>query len=234
MRLHTFLGLLILAAVGGGLAWIYHHGGSAPPEPATDLQANNSESSGGPRGQIVPLTPDDDFTGLAFIGVGKKVDEEQVAQPQQVRIPAIGRAKETDEAAEGSIHAPRLTRNFPRPLVMLGIRRLPEVGGTSEDPVAIPHSTAQQPNYAPTNPPPRRPALPLIDVEAKGTRSMNATVAARPATHTVVDGDTLPLIAEQYYGDTALAEKIYQANQGVLPSPQILPIGAELVLPASE
>ena len=50
-------------------------------------------------------------------------------------------------------------------------------------------------------------------------------------THRVVDGDTLPALAERYLGSAARAEEIYQANRDVLSDPELLPIGAELKLP---
>ena len=50
-------------------------------------------------------------------------------------------------------------------------------------------------------------------------------------THRVVDGDTLPALAERYLGSAARAEEIYRANRDVLSDPGLLPIGADLKLP---
>ena len=53
-------------------------------------------------------------------------------------------------------------------------------------------------------------------------------------THTVVDGYTLPALAARYFGSAARAEEIYQANHDMLSDPGLLPIGAELKLPARD
>ena len=62
------------------------------------------------------------------------------------------------------------------------------------------------------------------------------TSAAReepPATrtHTVAKGDTLYSLARQYYNDQGRWKDIYQANLGMLSSPDLVKIGQELVIP---
>jgi nucleoid-associated protein YgaU len=52
-----------------------------------------------------------------------------------------------------------------------------------------------------------------------------------PRTHTIVDGDSLAKLAERFLGDPQLGDRIYQLNRGVLSSPDLLPIGAEVELP---
>jgi hypothetical protein len=52
-----------------------------------------------------------------------------------------------------------------------------------------------------------------------------------PRTHTIVDGDSLPKLAERYLGDAKFSDQIYQLNRDVLNDPELLPIGAELKLP---
>lgn len=49
--------------------------------------------------------------------------------------------------------------------------------------------------------------------------------------HTVRDGDTLFSLSRLYYGDAERFGLIYQANRGVLQSPDALPVGADLVIP---
>jgi nucleoid-associated protein YgaU len=54
----------------------------------------------------------------------------------------------------------------------------------------------------------------------------------RPAQkHKIVDGDTLPKLAERYLGSADRAWEIYEANRELLPSPELLPIGVELTIP---
>jgi hypothetical protein len=53
-----------------------------------------------------------------------------------------------------------------------------------------------------------------------------------PQKHKIVDGDTLPGLAERYLGSADRAWEIYEANRELLPSPELLPIGVELCIPA--
>ncbi len=55
-----------------------------------------------------------------------------------------------------------------------------------------------------------------------------------PAKHKIVDGDTLPALAERYLGDGSRWNEIFQANQNALSSPQLLPIGAVLAIPSAD
>jgi len=52
--------------------------------------------------------------------------------------------------------------------------------------------------------------------------------------HKIVDGDSLANLAERYLGAAERAMEIYEANRDVLPSPAVLPIGAELKIPPRE
>jgi hypothetical protein len=52
-----------------------------------------------------------------------------------------------------------------------------------------------------------------------------------PRTHVVVDGDSLERLAGRYLDDSSRANEIYEANRELLASPDLLPIGAELVIP---
>lgn len=51
-------------------------------------------------------------------------------------------------------------------------------------------------------------------------------------THRVVDGDTLARLAQRYWQDASLADALYAANKAVLASPDELPIGVVLSIPA--
>ena len=54
---------------------------------------------------------------------------------------------------------------------------------------------------------------------------------SRHEKHRVVDGDSLMGLAERYLGDRTRYVEIFQANRHVLASPDILPIGVELLVP---
>jgi nucleoid-associated protein YgaU len=52
-------------------------------------------------------------------------------------------------------------------------------------------------------------------------------------THKIVDGDTLPALAQRYLGRADRYQELFECNRDVLKSPEILPIGAELRIPSS-
>jgi nucleoid-associated protein YgaU len=56
-----------------------------------------------------------------------------------------------------------------------------------------------------------------------------------PLKHKIVDGDTLPQLAERYLGSASRAMEIFQANRDVLADPNILPLhGVELKIPSNK
>jgi phage tail protein X len=55
--------------------------------------------------------------------------------------------------------------------------------------------------------------------------------SSQPRTHTVIDGDTLARLAARYLGSSDRYGEIFAANRGVLSTPDLLPIGVELVIP---
>ena len=59
-----------------------------------------------------------------------------------------------------------------------------------------------------------------------------ARVDEGPKTHTIVDGDTLGDLAARYLGSATRSLEIFEANRDVLSKPELLPIGAELKIPA--
>jgi len=59
-----------------------------------------------------------------------------------------------------------------------------------------------------------------------------AVVASElPAEHSVVAGESLSLIALDYYGDMFAWDKIYQANINAISNPNLIEIGMVLVIP---
>jgi LysM repeat protein len=50
-------------------------------------------------------------------------------------------------------------------------------------------------------------------------------------THKIVNGDSLPALAQRYLGSEDRAGEIFEANRDLLSSPDALPIGIELRIP---
>jgi nucleoid-associated protein YgaU len=59
-------------------------------------------------------------------------------------------------------------------------------------------------------------------------------VSDGPRTHVVVDGDSLERLAGRYLDDSSRGNEIYEANRELLASPDLLPIGVELVIPPNK
>jgi nucleoid-associated protein YgaU len=53
----------------------------------------------------------------------------------------------------------------------------------------------------------------------------------RERIHRVVDGDSLRLLALRYYGDENRIREILTANQAVLGSGELLPVGKTIIIP---
>jgi nucleoid-associated protein YgaU len=49
--------------------------------------------------------------------------------------------------------------------------------------------------------------------------------------HVVKKGESLWKIAEQYYGDGSLYQKIFEANQDILSDPNLIKVGQKLRIP---
>jgi nucleoid-associated protein YgaU len=99
-------------------------------------------------------------------------------------------------------------------------------------------SAASEPTHAPTLAQdfPRPLDLAVVDdkrEEVSFAPIAPPTIAAKPAIsgprqHVIVDGDTLPQLAEQYFGDRSRASEIFAQNRDVLSSPELLPLGVTI------
>jgi hypothetical protein len=59
------------------------------------------------------------------------------------------------------------------------------------------------------------------------------TGSNQPRLHVVVDGDSLARLAGRYLDDPQRANEIFELNRNLLSDPELLPIGAEIAIPAS-
>jgi nucleoid-associated protein YgaU len=66
------------------------------------------------------------------------------------------------------------------------------------------------------------PLLPASDGTPRGKE---------PQVHKIVDGDTLPALAQRYLGSSRRAIEIFNANRETLNDPELLPIGEVLKIP---
>jgi nucleoid-associated protein YgaU len=66
---------------------------------------------------------------------------------------------------------------------------------------------------------------------ADRTGPTDSPTEANLPTHKIVDGDSLPLLAERYLGSASRAGEIFACNRDVLSDPELLPIGSRLRIP---
>ena len=161
----------------------------------------------------MPLVVEEQFSGTAFIAGGSASrPQPQHEQPayQVLRQPMIRR----DTAGGEPTIQPRLSSTFPRQLRLLGIEDSAQRSSTdlidqvpSEDNVVAGGATTRE------------------------QEEQRITATTVPSRHVIVDGDTLPDIALNYYGDQSRANDIFALNRQRIPTFDLLPIGAEIELP---
>ncbi len=79
--------------------------------------------------------------------------------------------------------------------------------------------------------PPARTSATLAADPGSRSNAVGTSSAQRPTTVRVGVGDSLESIAVRFYGDRAVASRIWQANRDRLRSPDLLVPGSELLLP---
>jgi nucleoid-associated protein YgaU len=70
------------------------------------------------------------------------------------------------------------------------------------------------------------------DLEVAPAPLSHADNTDQPRGHIIVDGDSLAKLAGRYLDDPQRANEIYELNRHLLSHPDVLPIGAELVIPS--
>jgi nucleoid-associated protein YgaU len=128
----------------------------------------------------------------------------------------------------------------PPPITAHAAPRKPLRLETSDQPLA--------PTLETLGSPPQMPEMyqSLLRTSADPTPTMTTSAAQpswtnrpayarrRPKEHRIVDGDTLPALAERYLGDAAQVDELYELNRDILPSRDLLPVGKRLRIPRSD
>jgi nucleoid-associated protein YgaU len=129
----------------------------------------------------------------------------------------------------------------PPPAASLPVRSsdaaAPGEGQLQPPSVAQRPATLVKPLDVETSPPPlaeRYPETIRPSGSHRGRSNDLLLPATGPRTHKIVDGDSLAVLAERYLGSAARAREIFDANRDVLPDPELLPIGVELKIPATD
>jgi hypothetical protein len=133
--------------------------------------------------------------------------ETLATQPASIRPPGLVATARDAASAEAESARP----SKAEPAI---IKRLPPVSAASSPPA---NELASLERF------PSAPPLP----------SQRPPQAAPERTHIIVDGDSLPKLAKRYLSDAEKSSEIFAANRHLLTSPDLLPIGAELKIPAT-
>jgi nucleoid-associated protein YgaU len=75
------------------------------------------------------------------------------------------------------------------------------------------------------------PSLPRPEPLVRATAGRPAAPPRPSRQHRIVDGDTLPRLADYYLGDERRYLEIFQANRHLLVQPDLLPLGERLWIP---
>jgi nucleoid-associated protein YgaU len=142
----------------------------------------------------------------------------------------------------------------PRNIVVLPAPPAPRPLPAATQQLRHPSTTVVTPSDQPAPPPEFPKSYPSVNQVASGQQGSNPAAAnqmtgarwgsamsemlpeRRPSLpkHRIVDGDTLPLLAERYLGSASRASEIFEANRDVLADPSILRIGAVLTIPSNK
>lgn len=165
-------------------------------------------------------------------------------------VPAVARLPATDELSLRGVPLQVSTQSNASPAVGLYDEDPAPVQGAPAADLAVPRFSAGLEHLGP--PPEFTSTYPTLleSVDTWTSRQHAADVVSRsrvivrPASaesrlpgseplrrHRVVDGDTLARLAGRYLGDSSRAGEIYQANREALATPEVLPLGIEIVIP---
>jgi len=227
---HFPAGLILLA--GAAAAFVFRHDSGPqhpmPPEPVDALVR---------RAQAPAETYDHATTQLLGY-VESDVPRGTDARPQvrtAAKIDQTSGWTEFDSSSNGTSSQLGTPWNAAPPSLSPTFR-----GGDSQGRPAVNHGSAVSPAASPTARFASSGSAPWAtmrpyeasSISGESSAALSSTPANAVRHHAVRDGDTLAQLADRYYGDARRYREIYQANTHVLTDPELLPIGATLVIPA--
>ena len=149
--------------------------------------------------------------------------------PLDVHFSRTSSARSDNIASQPSIHP--ATQPARNPVRLLGSNIGAEVTWTYAHPSS--HQVEPQQRRIVHSDQPSQWRKPIASTREQ-YRRQSQTLTARQAIHRIVNGDTLPLLSQQYYGRADRALLIFAANRRTLVHPEILPIGKELIIPNAD
>ncbi len=221
MRLVQKIALVLAVLALGVCAALPFRKSDSPPTQSAERPAPSSRDSVRLRRQVVPLhvSPQVGTSPVADpLGRSSMSGSEEFPKPPPQILP--------EDPLDADAPPPELARRYRSYLDPSGLtaRDASVFGGT----FAKLDETDTEPDAASSA---KTPSAEL----SRHSAPERATDGAHPQRrHRIVDGDTLPELARRYLGSRERYLEIYEANRDVLPGPELLPLGIEIVLPNRE
>jgi nucleoid-associated protein YgaU len=229
----------VVLAVGLGAAMMFRkpRGTQPPAEPVPSRvtfrddagvqKVQDGSADAAPR-QGVPLPPE------------LQAEPQQVERPLPVAAPELPAIRVTESVAPVAppmepLEPPVMPRqprlhDDPVPRIPAAFDRLtrPELPSLGEEEM----ERRRFSNTNPTPPAPRRePATAHVAVSSPLPARVEPPAMR---VHVISNGDTLTRLAQRYLGNENRYREIYDLNRNVLDSPEVLPLGVKLKIPAKE
>lgn len=189
---------------------------AVPEAPSLNDEYPVSISPTAARQQLVDLSPQ----GYQRVSVARH--EPARGSVESFAIPIDMPPREDDKASQPRyVEKPPVVQSEPQP-------QQPAAGRWQPQPTSIVVNKPIMSEPQVRSVPPQQVYVP--PVQPQPTRSF---AAAQPRQrHRLVDGDTLPKLAERYLGRADLDWAIFEANRDVLNDPQLLPLRVEISIPS--
>lgn len=127
------------------------------------------------------------------------------------------------------------TRETPPEMpAAFAVPQLPSLANAGDTPAPTPHNDSAATPVAGRAPFTTAPTSPVTTSPLPNSavpRSSSPAQGTRWRVYKIRDGDTLESIATKFLNDPGRSHDIYRANQELLPSPNALPIGTNIVVP---
>ncbi|MDB6166388.1 MAG: LysM domain/BON superfamily protein [Lacunisphaera sp.] len=217
---HLSVGLLYAEDIRDPLSAIYHFKkflALRPNSPQAPLVRQRIDAAMRDFARTLPDQPlENQLNRVDLVAALDRLKQENAALKQELADVKAGRATAGTLAVNSDIPATTAPQ-----------------GGFNFSLETVPVVRTRAPAPAPPPPATRRPSTAAKPAVAPGAKNPPPAAATHVAgrRHTVMPGDTLSKLAQQYYGNRAKWRDIYAANRDVMKSESDLRAGVELKIP---
>jgi nucleoid-associated protein YgaU len=221
---HLEVGLLYADTINDPVSAIYHfkkYLTLRPNSPQAPLVRQRIDAATREFAHTLPAQPlDNQLQRVDLVAALDKLKQENDALKQQLADAKAGRISALPAAIEPAVASPAASPSGPPANLSFSVDTIPVVR-------TRPMSTPTRP-ATPTPAPIKAAATPAAKAPAPSPVTPPAAANRR---HTVMAGDTLSKISQQYYGNRTRVNDILAANRGVLKSAAELKPGMVLKIP---